>query len=51
MFRSTYYNFYGFENLVQSLQGNVIRNGLHLNDIQYFHSIFVSKMECDNCRK
>lgn len=25
-----------------------IRNGLHLNDIQYFHSIFVSKMECDD---
>ena len=25
-----------------------LRNGLHLNDIQYFHSIFASKMECDD---
>lgn len=26
-------------------QETAFRNGLHLNDIQYFHSIFASKME------
>lgn len=24
-----------------------LRNGLHINDIRYFHSMFASKMECD----
>lgn len=25
-----------------------LRNGLHLNDISYFHSVFASKMECQD---
>lgn len=29
-------------------QETALRNGLHLNDIQYFHSIFASNMECDD---
>lgn len=35
----TWYNLY---------QETAFRNGLHLNDIQYFHSIFASKMKCDD---
>ena len=38
----------GLQTWYSLYQETAFRNRLHLNDIQYFHSIFASKMECDD---
>ncbi len=38
----------GLQTWYSLYQETAFRNGLHLNDIQYFHSIFASLTECDD---